>query len=297
MSSTVPARTGSAPQPRLSDEARALVEEHLPLVRQVLAGVAAHYPRHADREELASAAALGLVEAASRYDKTLAVPFARWASVRIRGAIVDAVRGLDFAPRSLRSAARQVESAQAQLESRLGRPADEAETARALGITPAELASLKGRVHTSLVLSLDAPGGTDGDDAGAALGAAVIDVAQLQPVELLEQREQQRYLHDALACLPDRLREVVQGYFLEGRSSADIAARLGVTESRVSQMRTDALKLMRAGLEAQYAEPHRARRAAAPAPRAGAYAAAVASRSSFLARLAPEPPQRQVRAV
>ncbi len=123
-------------------------------------------------------------------------------------------------------------------------------------------------------------------------------MAQLQPVELLEQRERQRYLRDALACLPDRLREVVQGYFLDGRSSADIAGRLGVTESRVSQMRTDALKLMRAGLEAQYAEPHRARRAAEPpAPRAGAYAAAVASRSSFLARLAPEPPQRQARAV
>ena len=77
----------------------------------------------------------------------------------------------------------------------------------------------------------------------------------VQPFEVLEQREQRTYLRDALECLPDRLREVVQGYFLEGRSSADLAAELGVTESRVSQMRTAALTLMRTGLEAQYADP------------------------------------------
>ena len=277
---------------RLSDEARALVEHHLPLVRSVLAGVAAHYPRHADREELAAAAALGLVEAAARYDSSQLVPFSPWAAVRVRGAIVDAVRALDFAPRSLRSAARQVESVQSHLEGQLGRPAQTEEVARALGVPVGELAALQGRVHRSLVLSLDAPGGADPNGDPLSLGASVIDEAQLQPVELLEQREQSRYLQDALACLPDKLREVVQGYFLEGRSSADLAAELGVTESRVSQMRTAALKLMRTGLEAQYAECPR--RAAADAPvadaalqRAGAYAAALAERSTYSSRLAP----------
>ena len=95
-----------ATQTALSDEARDLVVRHLPMVKQVVAGVAAHYPRHTDREELVQAATLGLVEAAARYDGSRGVPFDRWAALRVRGAIVDAVRGLDFAPRVLRSAKR-----------------------------------------------------------------------------------------------------------------------------------------------------------------------------------------------
>jgi RNA polymerase sigma factor for flagellar operon FliA len=277
----------------LSPEAKALVEQNLPLVRHVLAGVAAHYPRHADREELAQAATLGLVEAAARYDLDRGVPFERWASLRIRGAIVDAVRALDFAPRTLRSAAREVEQARTELESELGRTPDDGELAARAGITRGDLASLQGRVHRSLVLSLDAPcGEEDGDP--LTLGSSIVDEAQLGPSEVLEQRERATYVRDALAVLPERLREVVVGYFLDGESSADLAARLGVTESRVSQMRTEALKLMRVGIEAQY-EP-------APAPagtetgrqayRQAAYAAAVAARSSYASRLGKLPAQR-----
>ncbi len=278
-----------APAGRLSDEARALAETHLPLVRSVLAGVAAHYPRHADREELAGAAALGLVEAAARYDAAQSVPFARWAAVRVRGAVLDAVRALDPAPRSVRRAAREVDSAQAALETSLGRPAGLAEVAAALGVAVADVAALQSSVHRSLVLSLDAPGGTDAEGSRQPLGAGLLDLAQPQPPELLEQREQSRYLADALACLPEPVRQVVQGYFLEGRTSAELAAALGVTESRVSQLRTQGLRLLRAGLEAQYVEVPRP---AAPTSdragqRAGAYAAAVAARSSYAARLAP----------
>ena len=280
----------SAPAP-LSDEARALVEEHLPLVRQVLAGVAAHYPRHADREELAQAAALGLVEAACRYDGSRSVPFGRWASVRIRGAIVDAVRALDPAPRSVRSAARQAETARTRLAADLGRPATTAETAAALGMAESELAALQGRVHQSLVLSLDAPVGAGSDGEPTTLGASILDEAALQPLDVLEQREQRTYLRDAIECLPERMREVVQGYFLEGRSSAELAAELGVTESRVSQVRTAALTLMRSGLEAQYADGSRPARVPAQpvapqvAQRQDAYAAAVAGRTTYAGRL------------
>src|SRR5881227_1997648 len=107
---------------RLSQaETSAMIERNLPLVQHVLYQVAAHYPRHADREELAQAATLGLVEAAHRYDPSRGVPFERWAAVRVRGAIVDAARALDFAPRSLRAAAREVEEAQKTLLNKLGR--------------------------------------------------------------------------------------------------------------------------------------------------------------------------------
>jgi RNA polymerase sigma factor for flagellar operon FliA len=279
------------PVTRLSDEACALVESHLPLVRHVLAGVAAHYPRHADREELAQAASLGLVEAAARYDASRGVPFDRWAALRIRGAIVDAVRALDFAPRMLRSAARDAEAARADLEARLGRTPTLDEVAEQVGVSPAELATLQGKVHRSLVLSLDAAMG-DQDGESLTLGSGLVDEVSLQPVEVLEQRERARYVRDALSCLPERLKDVVVGYFLEGQSSADLAARLGVTESRVSQMRTEALALMRAGIEAQYAE---APAPSVPAPRAAyrqaAFSAELASRSTYTARLSrlPEP--------
>jgi len=277
----------------LSDDARALVEAHLPLVRHVLAGVAAHYPRHADREELGQAATLGLVEASARFDVERGVPFDRWAALRIRGAIVDAVRALDFAPRTLRSAAREAETSRVALEGSLGRTPTLEETAAHMGVPASDLANLQGRVHRSLVLSLDAPcGEEDGDP--LTLGSGLVDEVQLQPVEVLEQRERATYVRDAVACLPERLKEVVVGYFLGGESSADLAVRLGVTESRVSQMRTEGLKLMRAGIEAQYDErpaagvdePGRA------AYRQAAYAASLAARSTYANRLSRLPQQR-----
>ncbi len=275
----------------LSAEAKALVEQHLPLVRHVLAGVAAHFPRHADREELAQAASLGLVEAAARYDEARGVPFDRWAALRIRGAILDAVRALDFAPRALRAASREVEAARTDLTARLGRMPSSEDIARHLGVPVSEVDHVQGEVHRSLVLSLDAPvGEEDGDP--LTLASGLIDDVQLQPVEVLEQRERSTYVRDALACLPDRLKDVVVGYFLEGESSAQIAARLGVTESRVSQMRTDALKLMRAGIEAQYDEAMAEEQPVRGAHRAASYAAALAARSSYTNRLSRVPQQR-----
>jgi len=277
----------------LTDEARRLVEAHLPLVRHVLSGVAAHYPRHADREELAQAATLGLVEAAARFDATRGVPFDRWAALRIRGAIVDAVRALDFAPRTLRSAARDAELARTELEATLGRTPSLEETAAHMGVPASELAHLQGRVHRSLVLSLDAPcGEEDGDP--LTLASGLVDESALQPLDVLVQRERATYVRDALACLPERLKEVVVGYFLDGESSADLAARLGVTESRVSQMRTEALKLMRAGIGAQYAEmpPAAVSDTGRAAYRQAAYAAELAARSSYTTRLSRVPAAR-----
>ena len=274
----------------LTAEARALVEQHLPLVRHVLAGVAAHFPRHADREELAQAASLGLVEAAARYDEERGVPFDRWAALRIRGAILDAVRALDFAPRTLRAASREVEAARSDLTASLGRTPSTQDIASHLGVPVAEVDQLQGQVHRSVVLSLDAPAGDEEGDP-LTLAHSLLDDVGRQPAEVLEQRERATYVRDALSCLPDRLKEVVVGYFLQGQTSAELAERLGVTESRVSQMRTDALKLMRAGIEAQYTEdnptddPSRGARTAS-------YAAQLAARSSYAVRLSQVPKPR-----
>jgi RNA polymerase sigma factor FliA len=277
----------------LTPEARALVEQHLPMVRHVLAGVAAHFPLHADREELAQAASLGLVEAAARYDAERGVPFDRWAALRIRGAILDAVRALDFAPRTLRAASREVETARSDLTAVLGRSPSSQDLATHLGMRVSDIDDLRRKVHGSVVLSLDAPSGEEEGGEGVTLAHSLLDDVQRQPTEVLEQREQARYVRDAVTCLPERLKEVVVGYFFQGHTSAELAERLGVTESRVSQMRTDALKLMRAGIEAQYSDrapdPEEAARGA---HRTATYAATLAGRSSYAARLTQLPGQR-----
>ena len=112
-----------------------LIEQHLPLVRHVVFQVAVHFPRHVDREELATAGALGLVEAARRYDEARGVPFDRFAAQRIRGAILDAVRAADWAPRSVRTLARKLEPIEQRLATDLGRVPTAEETAEALGVS------------------------------------------------------------------------------------------------------------------------------------------------------------------
>jgi RNA polymerase sigma factor for flagellar operon FliA len=284
---TAPAAEAPAPVRLSAAETSAMIERNLPLVQHVLYQVAAHYPRHADREELAQAATLGLVEAAHRYDPSRGVPFERWAAVRVRGAIVDAARALDFAPRSLRAAAREVEEAQSSLLNKLGRTPTAVELADHMKVSTRELAELQGKVHRALVLSLDAPcGEEDGDPLTLADG--LVETSDVDPSSQIEDREQAAYLRDALELLPERLQVVVRGYFLEGRTSADLAAELSVTESRVSQMRSEGLALMRAGLQAQFDDSAgvvAARETSRAAQRKAAYSAALATRSSYAGRL------------
>lgn len=134
-----------------------LVEEHLELVDHVVFQVAVRLPNHVDRSELARAGALGLVEAARRYDPSRGVPFGSFATRRIRGAIIDAVRASDWAPRSVRELARRLDRVEQRLAGQLGRVPTSDETAEALHVSRDELDQLRDHVFRSLVLTLDAP--------------------------------------------------------------------------------------------------------------------------------------------
>jgi len=264
---------------------QAAIEEQLPLVRHIVYQVAVHFPRHVDREELARAGALGLVEAAKRYDGSRGVPFQRFAAQRIRGAILDAVRAADWAPRSVRTLARSLEQTSQQLASDLGRAPSTDEMAEAMETTPEQLQRLQERIHRSVVLALDHRVADD-EDEGLTLGDTVIDTRSLEPSEELELRELHAYLRDAVALLPERHRLVIIGYFLEGQSSGDLARFLGVTESRVSQLRSEALGMLRDGISAQFPDE-----APAPEPcglvgrRKANFAAAVGTSTSWRDRL------------
>lgn len=267
-------------------ELSALIEEHLPLVKNIVFQVAVHFPRHVDRDELARAGALGLVEAARRYDEERGVPFERFAAQRIRGAILDAVRAADWAPRSVRTLARRLEAVEQGLATSLGRVPSVGEVADALGMTRDELHRLQDRVFRSVVLALDHEIHQDGED-DLTLVEVVSDPAAVEPLEELEGRELHTYLRDAVGLLPERQRLVVVGYFLEGRTSQELARFLGVTESRISQLRSEALEMLKEGIEAQYVGT---RQAESPvgrvARRKAEYAKAIASASDWQDRLA-----------
>jgi RNA polymerase sigma factor for flagellar operon FliA len=232
-------------------ELNARIEANLPLVKHVVYQVAVHFPRHVDREELARAGALGLVEAARRYDESRGVPFERFAAQRVRGAILDSVRAADWAPRSVRLLARRLESTEQHLATELGRLPDLDETAEAMGVTKDELARLRDRLFRSVVLALDHETSDDSDE-DLTLVDVLSDESAVEPSEELETRELHTYLRDAVKLLPERQRLVIVGYFLEGRTSKELARFLGVTESRVSQLRSEALRNLKLGIEAQY---------------------------------------------
>lgn len=238
---------------RSNADASVLIEEYLPLVNHVVFQVAAHFPRHVEREELVRAGALGLVEAARRYDESRGVPFNRFAAQRIRGAIIDSVRASDWAPRSIRAVARQIDQAEQSLAGRFGRVPSLGETADELGISRDELDRLRDRLFRSVVVAFDSIT-AERDDEELTVVDVLADRGTVEPSAELEARELRSYMADAVELLPERHRLVIVGYFMEHKSSAELARFLGVTESRVSQMRSEALVMLRRGIEAQYEE-------------------------------------------
>ncbi len=274
--------TAGAIEDHLSD----LIERNLPLVKHIVFQVAVHFPRHVERDELARAGALGLVEAARRYDASRGVPFERFAAQRIRGAILDAVRAADWAPRSVRNLARKLEAVEQRLATELGRLPKMTEMADALSMTPAELTRLQDRMFRSVVLALDHEV-TDEVDEDLTLVDVLTDHRSVEPLEELETRELHSYLRDAIVLLPERHRLVVVGYFLEGRTSQELARFLGVTESRISQLRSEALLMLKDGIEAQYDATRDLPEdvVGRVARRKAHFAAAIASASKFASRV------------
>ncbi len=270
-----------------NQELSRLIEANLPLVKHIVFQVAVHFPRHVDRDELARAGALGLVEAARRYDESRGVPFDRFAAQRIRGAILDAVRAADWAPRSVRNLARKLEAVEQRLATELGRVPNPAEMADALDMTRDELSRLQDRMFRSVVLALEHEVSKDSDE-DLTLVDVLCDRSSVEPLEELEARELHTYLRDAVGLLPERQRLVIVGYFLEGRTSQELARFLGVTESRVSQLRSEALQMLKEGIEAQYTGQATARPEGSVgrvARRKATYAAAIAEASEWKDRL------------
>jgi RNA polymerase sigma factor for flagellar operon FliA len=258
-----------------------LVGEHLALVHYAVSEMAAKVPRHVSRDDLVSAGMAGLAQAARSFDPERGIVFDRYASTRIRGALLDELRDRDWASRSVRSKARKVASATDDLTAKLGRAPSNDEVASHLGLEARSLDALHEDVHRAVVLNYEsmlAQG--DAED--------IMPSNHITPDSVMLDRERRAYLLDAISALPDRLRRVVIGYFFEERSMQDIADELGVTESRISQMRAEALALLKDGMNSQLdpdALPVEAKPSPRVARRRAAYYAAIAAASDYRTRL------------
>jgi RNA polymerase sigma factor FliA len=256
-----------------------LIRENMPLVGHLVREMLFKVPAHVHRDDLASAGYAALVTAARAFDAARGIPFGRFAAVRVRGALLDELRSMDWASRSVRARARRADVARQELTAQLGRTPTPAELAELLGVAVGELATVADDVQRAAVLSLQ------GFTAGAA--EDMVAEAAMTPEETLLHRERIGYLHDAVAVLPERLRFVVEASFLQERPLSEVAAELGVTESRVSQLRTEALALLRDGLTTHMEQQQTGTaKDGCVARRRAAYAAQIATRSTMATRLA-----------
>lgn len=214
--------------------------ENLPLVGYHVNEMLMRVPSHVTRDDLASAGSLALVQAAQAYDASTGVPFSRYAAIRIRGALVDELRSMDWFSRGARQRARRLATISDQLTGELGRTPTREELAAAMGADVTEVDAARSDASRK-VLSMDAYEGAVAD--------TVSDDA-LGPEESVLVDERIRYLRSAVATLPERLRTVVEQIYFHDRPVTEIASEMGVTQSRVSQLRAEAMVLMRDGMNA-----------------------------------------------
>ncbi|MEO7443024.1 MAG: sigma-70 family RNA polymerase sigma factor [Acidimicrobiales bacterium] len=264
-----------------SDLETELVSQHMHLVHQVVNQMVGRLPRFVAKDDLVSAGMVALVQAARRFDEQRETGFERYACARIRGALLDEMRSRDWASRSVRSRGRRLLGAVEDLSASLGRTPTTAELAAHLGVSSETVLTTGRDIERSRVLSYD---GLIVNDVELALPASDGD-----PETVLMERERRAYVLDGVAALPDRLRTVITGYFFEERTSQELADQLGVSTSRISQMRTQALLLLRQGIAAQLDPDQATPVATSPlvSRRRAAYSAAVAAGSGFRARLTP----------
>jgi RNA polymerase sigma factor for flagellar operon FliA len=213
------------------------VEAHLPLVWRVARQMARRLPSTIAAEELVGAGTLGLIGALSRYESARCDRFSAYAEFRIRGAILDQLREMDWMPRSLRTKRKRLDAANAQLAQALGRAPDAGELATALGTTSELVERMRRDVEAADVVCTDA---VNAD--------VIVDDEGATPGSLLEDRELRARLARALDLLPERQQQVVRMYYVDQMRLREIGQLLCVTESRVCQILRDAVGRLRAEL-------------------------------------------------
>jgi RNA polymerase sigma factor FliA len=239
-----------------SREARdRLIVRYSPLVKYVAGRVAVGLPQNVEQSDLVSYGIFGLIDAIEKFDLDRGYKFETYAIARIKGAILDELRSIDWVPRSVRAKARSLEKAYAKLEADLHRTPTDEELAAELGMTEDQLATTLSQISFVGLVALDemlSVGGDRGES--VSLGDTIADAGE-GPVAAYEVEEMRQILAEAINRMGEREKIVLTLYYYEGLTLAEIGQVLGVTESRVCQIHTKAVLQLRSKLAASEREP------------------------------------------
>jgi len=226
-------------------ETNAMLKQYSPLVRRLAHQMIAKLPANVEIDDLIQVGMIGLTDAMSRFDNTQGVQFETFATQRIRGAMLDELRGADWMSRGNRKQQRDIEGAVRRLEQKLGRAPAESEIAREMGISLADYQELLGKVRGTQLIYLEDMAGDDGD--ADFLDRHVVDENE-NPLAMLQDRRMREALVAAIKLLPEREQFVMSMYYEQDMNLKEIAAVLGVTESRVCQLHSQSIARLRARL-------------------------------------------------
>jgi RNA polymerase sigma factor for flagellar operon FliA len=230
-----------------------MVRLHLPLVRTVLGRMAMSLPAHADLDDLHSAGLIGLLNAVRNFDPEGGSSFETYARIRIRGAVLDELRRLDWVPRSVHEKARKVQAAIQSLEQEKGEVPTAAEVARALDLSVGQYEQLLDEVRPAAFVCLDSAARSAEDSNEGDRYESIADDSQTNPLDCTARRELTRLVAGRLQQLPEMQRKVLALYYFEDLRLREIAQAFGVTESRICQIHAQAILSIRSFLEKQAA--------------------------------------------
>ena len=225
-----------------------LILTYAPLVKYVAGRLGSGLPAHVDEGDLVSYGLLGLIGAIERYDPERDIKFETYAMARIKGAIIDELRALDWVPRSVRARAREIERAIGELEAKMGRAPTDEEIAGKVGISVDELEESLTDISRSSIAALDELWSVSGEGDQISLLDTIEDPTGARPADALDETETKELLADAISRLPEREKLVVTLYYYEELTLREIGEVLGVTESRVSQLHTKAILRLKSRL-------------------------------------------------
>jgi RNA polymerase sigma factor for flagellar operon FliA len=227
-----------------------IVLEHAPLIRYIVNRIAVRLPSHIDLDDLHNTGVIGLMDAIDKYDPGKNCKFKTYAEFRIKGAILDQLRSLDWVPRSVRQKGRKLEKAYGEVEQRLGRSANEDEVADSLGLELDKFHTLINQVRGISLVNLEEIRGTNSDGDRAGTFADIIeDVHSENPFASLKLMETKHVISDTIGSLPEKERLVISLYYYEDLNMKEIGNILGITESRVCQIHTKAVMRLRSKLK------------------------------------------------
>jgi RNA polymerase sigma factor FliA len=233
-----------------------VLRRHLPLVRRVVQRLAARKPPHIEIDDLVSWGIVGLLDAITKYDPRKEASFSTYAQFRIRGAVLDHLRSLDWVPRSVRQKASLIEKVAHGLEGSLGRPPSEEEIAGELGVSLDDYQELLTRIGEMTLFSIEDLGFRNGEERFQL--ETQVEEDDIDPLGALLTRERVDLVAEAIKRLPEREQVVVSLYYHEELTMKEVGSVLGLTESRVSQLHSQAMLRLKGHLAMHFGARHEA---------------------------------------